>query len=303
MIRTLRLSDVPWQLLPGRLESKDLVSTHVTLQSPRDRLSQIEMARWTMSPSRRREAIGAFEDGRLEAVVVVKARREPTAWEVARLFSSARGYAQLDELVTAGVRAAGRRGADRLFLRSPSMGPACGPAERTGFRRAFTEEVFAGMLSGSSASDLGLRRLQASDIHGVFRLHTAALPASARPAVGMTLDQWTAGREQAVGRAEEFVWDAERGLMAWLCLDRRGDEATIEAVLHPDHSSRAQELVEGAAEIAGRETHVRWIVPSHEPALAKVLDARGWRSDGRYDVYVRPVARRVREPSMVPAQA
>ena len=89
----------------------------------------------------------------------------------------------------------------------------------------------------------------------------------------MTLDQWTAGREQAAGRTEEFVWDAERGLAAWLCLDRRGDETTIEAVLHPDHSSRAQELVEGAAGIVDRKTHARWIVPSYEPALAKALDA------------------------------
>ena len=303
MIRGLRLSDIPRQFLPGRLERKDLVCTHVALHAPRARPSYRDLARWAVPASRDHRAVAVLQNGRLEALVMLRARSAPSAWEIAHAFASARGYLELDELIAAGTRTAAAMGAERLFLRSPSDGPACGPAERAGFRRAFSEELFAGLLALTAGAGRGLRPLLPSDLHGVFRLHSAALPTSARSAVGMTLEQWTASREPTAGRAEEFVWETEHGLIAWLRLDRWGSSVTIEAVLHPGHDARAAELIDGAAQLAGADARARWVVPSYEPTLARTLSRRGWRSDGTYEVFVRPVAERVRASAMAPAQA
>lgn len=303
MIRALRLSDLPRQFLLGQLDGKDLVCTHAALRAPRARLSYGDLARWAMPASRDHRAVAVLQGGRIEALVMLRARGAPSAWEVAHLFASAKGYLELDDLIAAGTGAAARMGAERLFLRSPSDGPACGAAERAGFRRAFSEELFTGLLRSAASAPQGIRPLLPSDVHGVFRLHSAALPASARSAVGMTIDQWAASREQAAGRAEEFVWETEQGLIAWLRLDRWGRSVTIEAVLHPAHNERTAELIDSAAQLAGADAQTRWVVPSYEPVLARTLSARGWRSDSTYEVLVRPVAERVRAPAMAPAQA
>lgn len=303
MIRTLRLSDLPRQLFSGQLHSNDLVSTHLSLHSRHRRFSQVDLARWAMPTPRQKQTIGAFERSLLVAVALIQPRSHASAWEVAHLFSSAQGYAQLDDLMRAGASAAARHGADRLFLLSPDPGPAVRPAERTGFRRVFAEQVFTGLLSNSTTSEVTLRRVERSDVYKVFRLHAAALPSSARQAVGITLEQWAAARERATGRTEEFVWDTKQGLMAWLWLNRHGTSVTVEAMLHPACADRAGDLVEGAAQVAGYGTRAKWIVPGYEPFLAKALSRRGWRPDNRYDVFVRPIASRVEDLAMIPAQA
>ena len=104
MIRALRLVDIPRQLLSGRLASRDLVYTRGTLGSPNPRLTNLNAARYGMPRARGYKAIGAFEDQRLEALAVLRSRSGPSAWEIARLFASANGYAQLDSLLSAGGR-------------------------------------------------------------------------------------------------------------------------------------------------------------------------------------------------------
>ncbi len=219
MIRSLRLSDIPGQFLPGRLASTDMAATRATLQAQAGRLSQWELARWAAPGAPRRAAIGAFDAGALQALALIRTRRSPTVWEIARLFCSAHGYAELEELMAACVGEARRRGADRLFLQTPQAGGARGAAERTGFLRAFTREVFAGALRPVPGQELRLRRLRPGDEHALFRLHTASAPPVARAAMGVTLEQWAAAREPAARRAKEFVWDDGHRLAGWLRLD------------------------------------------------------------------------------------
>ncbi len=303
MIRSFRLSDLPRQLLPGRLATNDLVCTRVSLPWPRHRLSQLELARWAILASRHQKVLTAIDNGRVEGIALVQARHKPSASEVAHLFASARGYAQLDALMLGCVRSAAQSGADRLFLRSPAGGPAAGPAVRLGFQRAFAEELFGGLMPQPRSTDLTLSPLNSADLHGVFRLHAAALPAPARPAIGLTLDQWIAAREEVGGRKEEFVCATGNSTLAWLSINRLSHVTIVEAILHPDHPTLADSLVDETARIISQTLPVRWIVPSHEPALSRALQARGWNSHGTYDVFVRTLAQRAQEPTLVPAQA
>ena len=303
MIRALRLVDIPRQLLSGRLASRDLVYTRGTLGSPNPRLTNLNAARYGMPRARGYKAIGAFEDQRLEALAVLRSRSGPSAWEVARLFASASGYAQLDSLLSAAGAAAASSGAERLLLRSPMEGPAMAPALRAGFQRAFAEELFVGSLVRTHETAMSLRPFNARDTQELFRLHLITAPPTARLAIGMTIGQWSASREESAGATQEFVCDSDRGIGAWVRIDSKGREITLEALLHPDLAPLSQTLIESAARVVGSTTQARWIVPTHQPQMARALTQRNWSAHGSYEIASKPIAIRVHQPAMTPAQA
>ena len=46
-----------------------------------------------------------------------------------------------------------------------------------------------------------------------------------------------------------------------------------------------------------------WPVASYQPLLALALRHAGWRIDARFAVLVRPLAKHVSEPALMPARA
>ena len=303
MIRRSRITDAPCLLLQGRLNSRDLVYTRASLGRGNRKLSRLAAACYSMSNGSFQKVLGSFENGWLEALVIMQTRKAATAWEVSGCFSSSRGYSQLDELLLAAAAAAGESGAERLFLRCAPKGPACGPAQRAGFHYAFSEELLTGRLRPAQQTPMHFRPVRDSDTHDVFRLQMATAPVAARPAIGLTITEWTASKEASPGRTREYVCDTEHGLSAWARLDTTSDSVTVEATLHPELSGLAPMLVEGMARVVGHESPARWIVPLYQPYLASALADRGWQSNSTYEVSVKPVARHVRQPAMTPVQA
>ena len=303
MIRRFRMTDAPCQLLQGRLNSRDLVYTRASIGHGNRKLTRVTAACYSMSNGPRQKVLGSFENGWLEALVIVQMRKAATAWEVSSFFASSRGYSQLDELLVAAAAAVGEAGAERLFLRCAAEGAACGPAQRAGFHYAFSEELFVGRLRSTQGTPMHFRPVRESDTHDVFRLQMATAPIAARPAIGLTLREWAASREPSPGRTREYVCDTERGISAWARLDRTNDSTTVEATLHPDLPGLAPMLVEGLARVVGRDSPARWVVPQYQPYVASALSGHGWQSDSTYEVSVKPIARRVRQPSMTPVQA
>ena len=303
MIRRFRMTDAPCLLLQGRLNSRDLVYTRASIGHGNQKLTRGAAACYSMSNGSRRKVLGLFENGWLEALVVVQMRRAATAWEVSGFFASSKGYSQVDELLVATASAVGEAGAERVFLRCATEGPACGPAQRAGFNYAFSEELFVGRLRTTQGTPMHFRPVRDSDTHDVFRLQMATAPIAARPAIGLTLREWAASREPSPGRTREYVCDTEHGLSAWARLDITTDSVTVEATLHPDLPGLAPMLVEGMARVVGRQSPARWIVPTYQPYLVSALKGLGWQPDSTYAVSVKPVARHVRRPSMTPVQA
>ena len=304
MIRSYRVTDAPRQFLPGRLASRDMVRTRAAMGFAPRMLTRMDAARCALPAARMRRSFGAFERGRLEALAVLQARRGASAWEVAGLFASAFGYVQLDELLTMAASAVGEVGVERLFLRCEEESPVMDCSQRAGFRRAFTEELFEGTISPADGGTMILRPLRRGDANQVFRLQVATAPIPARPAIGLTMSEWEASKEDAEGEAtREFVCDTEQGLSAWARLDRGERGLTVEAMLHPDRTDLADALIESVARAAGRGGAARWIVPTSQPRLAKGLADRGWRPRGEYAVLLKPIAQHARQPAMTPAQA
>ncbi len=302
MIRPFRMTDAPCLLLQGGPSSRDLVHTRASLGHGSRKLTRTTAACLGMSGGPGRKVLGSFDQGQVESLVIVQVRKAASAWEVCGFFASTQGYTQVDELLLAAAAAVGSAGAERLYLRSATEGPASGPAQRAGFNHAFSEELFTGRLWPAHDTPMHFRPFRDRDAHDVFRLQIATAPIAARPAVGLTINEWLAGKEPAPGRSREFVCDTEHGVSAWARLDRTGDALLVEAALHPDFPKLAPMLVEGVARVARRE-HARWIVPTYQPYLAQALTDRGWRSESTYEVSVKPIAQRVRQPYMTPVQA
>ena len=306
MIRGLRLTDLPLQLLPGRLAGEDQACTHGELGNAAHRLTRTELARWSLSASPRQLPLAAVHGSKLDAVGVLRTRQGPRSWEVAHLFVDGGCVDELTTLLEGAVAHIGARGAERLFLRTPLESPVVQAAKRAGFFPAFTEEVFAlnrPMMVDPHSPPLLLRPLAPSDTVGLFWLYNRTQTASVRAAAGLTMDQWLDSREPCGNEVRDYVWERGGQLRGWVRFDGAGDVLTLDAALHPDEGAVAPRLVTYAARLAWGHKTPRWVVPSHQPAIGRALQQRGWQVRGSYAVLILPTALRVREPSLTFAQA
>ena len=306
MIRHLRLTDLPRQLLPGRLDGEDLAYTRAEMARGANPLTPLRLAQWSFSPSKAQCPLASLQEGVLGALAVLRTRRGPRAWEVAHLFAAESATDEVQALLERAVGYVSSRGGERLFIRLPHRSPVQEIARLAGFQPAFTEEVFLlrhSMVPDPEAPSLDMRPPLSADMYGVFQLHSRALPSSVRAAVGLTLDQWQDFREEASGAIREYVWESEGRIRAWLQLDRGGGSLTFGAMLHPDEGGVTPALVSYATHLVQDHRRPIWVAPSYQPGLGPYLEHRGWELQGSYAVLVRPVAIRIEEPALIPAQA
>jgi len=275
MIRGLRLTDVALQLLPGRLPGEDLATTHDEIARAKHHLRPIELARWSVAPSRNERHFVVTRDGRLDALSVLRLRHGPRAWEVAHLFAR-RGVdeAVADLLERAVAYVASRRG-ERLFLRVAHRSPIQQIAETAGFRVVVAEEVYT------------LARPMAGD------LHTPGMDVRP-PAIGLTFDQWQDSLESGSG-VREYVWEHQGSIRGWVRLDQRGLSVAVDALIHPDEGNQAAAFVSYVAQLAWGHRSPTWIVPAQQAALVEALESRGWQHSRAYVVLARTVATPIRE--------
>ena len=305
MIRELRISDAPLQLLPGRLGGEDLAWVRSALGVPAGRVTAGEMVRWSFASPSRQTFVASRRVG-LMAVAQVRQRRGARSWEIAHLFTQADRFDDPVGLLEWCSGAVARQGGERLFLRVSHGAPLQDIARRSGFFPATVEETYVlhRLLNpGPGGAELPLRPALASDEYGLFRLYNSSVPSAVRTVAGLTLDQWHDGLEEPGGLKREFVWEAEGQLRAWLRLAHQDGQLTIDAMVHPENAAMAPVLLRDAARLAWGHTACVWIVPGYQTSLAWTLDQAGWEVVGTYAVLIRSVAKRVQEPALMPAQA
>jgi hypothetical protein len=306
MIRELRLTDVPLQLLPGRLAAQDLVTTRDEMSGSPHRLSPLQLARWSLALRTQEHHLASERNIRLDALAVLRPRCGPKAWEIAHLFAVVGASTALTDLLERSVGFVASQRGERLFLRVPLGGAAQQLAERSGFRRAYAEDVFT--LARPMASDLhgpslNVRPPLPADDYDIFRLYNSTLPTAARAMIGLTLGQWHDAHEQGLGRVREYVWIHQEQIRGWFRLDQYRASVVVDAILHPDESERVSLFASYVAQLAWGHRHPSWIVPDYQPALRRVLIERGWQHSSSYAVMARVVATPVREPRLAPARA
>ena len=306
MIRGLRFTDVPLQLLPGRLPGQDLATAHEEIATTSHRLSPLELARWSVAPAKNERHFAADRHGRLEALAILRPRRGPRAWEVAHLFAVSDGDQAVADLLERTVGFVASQRGERLFIRVRSGSPIQQVAERSGFRSAGTEDVYSlphAMTGDLQTSGLDMRPPLSADTYGMFRLYNATFPPMARAAIGLTLDQWLDSGECGLSNTREYVWERQGGIGGWVRLIQRGRSVAIDALLHPDEDARTASFVSYVARLAWGHRRPTWIVPTHQTAVARELKGRGWQHARSYVVLARTVATPVADLAFAPGRA
>jgi hypothetical protein len=306
MIRELRLTDVPLQLLPGRLAAQDLSTARSELVGAPHRLSLLQLARWSVAPRKNHHHLASTRNGRLDALAVLRQRQGPKAWEIAHLFAVPGATTAITDLLERVVAFVASQRGERLFLRVPLDGAAQIIAHRGGFRQAYAEDVFTlarPMASDLHAPSLNVRPPLPVDTHEMFRLYNAAFPPTARTLIGLTLDQWRDAYEPGQGRVREYVWLHQNQIRGTVRLDQHRAQVIVDATLHPEESEHVSDFASYVAQLAWGHRHPAWVVSDHQPALARALVDRGWQQSSSYAVMARVVATPVEEPSLAHARA
>ncbi|MBM3940579.1 MAG: hypothetical protein FJ318_06770 [SAR202 cluster bacterium] len=306
MIRDLRPSDIPRQLLPGRLAGSDLAFTRASIARPKHSFNLLELSRWSFPPTTAQHAFASVRKTDLNGVAVVRPRNGRRAWELAHLVCADGTMDDASDLLEYCAGWVSEQGCERLFLRVPHGHPIARAARRAGFMPAYAEDVHGLQRAWPPAAGeptLHLRLATAADAHGIFRLYNSVVPASIRPLTGLTLEQWQDANEAPGGSVAEYVSEDVGRLRAWLRIAKKGQALTLDAVAHHDTAPLAAGLVADASRLAGGRLQPQWVVPTHQDAIGRVLRDQGWTPRQSYSVFVRMVAKPIKEPALVPVQA
>jgi hypothetical protein len=239
-------------------------------------------------------------------MAILKRRSGPRAWEIAHLYCDNRPEERLPSLLERAVGFVASQRGERLFLRVTHETPAEEIAQGCGFRPLFIEDVFSmerPMVTDADPGMLQLRPPLPADTYGIFRLYNAAYPASARSVMGVTLDQWKDSVEPGLGKVREYMWTQEQAVRAWVRFDQVRHVLLIDAMVHPDQAGEVPGLVAYVAQLAWGHRQPVWLVPGHQPAVARALADRGWARKQRYTLMARTAATPVEEPALAAARA
>lgn len=305
MIRTLRVSDIPRQLLLGHLQGPDLVQTHDNVLRGPSGISYPELAREALFPRRCKCTWVLVKGNRLQALATVRKRSGPRVWELRHLYVAPIGWDHCEDLLEHCASYSGEQGAERLFLRLPQDSPLEEIARRSGFFPCVTETVYHRSGKASSvrlSPPNGLRPLTTSDRYELFRLYNASTPPQVRSAHGLTMDQWQDARETVRGHCREFVYAKEDTLRAWLHLTMWRHTVSAEMMVHPEDGDIVPLLREFVAQLTPPRHRVMWLVPAYQVLAQHTLVEAGFAEAAHYTVLVKSAAARVKEAALAPAQ-
>jgi hypothetical protein len=252
----------------------------------------------------------AEDGGRLAGVAIARSRAGGLVWDVAQLHADPDSDHAASDLLEHVAACAGTHAARRVFLEASASTRGQDIARRAGFERFTTSDLYL-LTPGFKVERTDLfearPRLRA-DEQALFQLYTAAVPAPVRAAEAMTLDEWGAlypGRKRwqptFTGSRQQFVWELGTSLVGWLEVTFGHRSQFIDLLVHPRYEDATDRLLRYALVQVSPKAPVYATARAYQPSLASALTRAGFRLAGAHDLYVKILAARVREPSLVPA--
>jgi hypothetical protein len=252
----------------------------------------------------------AEEKGRVVGLVSAQPRAGGLVWDVVHLHAQPDLDEVAGDLLEQVVACAGGRAARRVFLEAPARSRAQDVARRAGFERFTASELFI-LAPGFKVERTDLfearPRLRA-DEEPLFQLYGAAVPAQVRAAEAMTHEEWAAlypGRKRwqpsFTGSRHQYVWELGTSLVGWLEINFGHRSQFMDILVHPRYEDASDRLLRYALLQVSPKAPVYALAREYQPSLASALQRAGFRQADLHEVYVKMLAARVREPSLVPA--
>jgi hypothetical protein len=240
----------------------------------------------------------------LRGLVSARKRGSRLAWEVDCLIDAAEDEsAVLISLLDQMTQAAGKSGAEKIFLRLPIGSYSEQAALRCGFARYQRERVYRReRIALAAAMPAALRRRTKADAYPLFQLYNAVTPQEVRRHEAATLAEWNAAQERlGPRRTQHWVLPGEGGgLAGWLQLAADGDIGRFQAT--GDHDALDALLDAAEARLASRKA-LYTVAAAHQDGVCRRLELRGYQAGDEYGVLVRRTTRPVRVAEPVPALA
>jgi hypothetical protein len=124
----------------------------------------------------------------------------------------------------------------------------------------------------------------------------------------MTHEEWGAlypGRKRwqpsFTGSRQQYVWELGTSLVGWLEITFGQRSQFMDIVVHPRYEDATDRLLRFALLQVSPKAPVYAIAREYQPSLASALQRAGFRRADAHELYVKLLAVRVREPSLVPA--
>ena len=268
----------------------------------------LALALRSLSPRSRQRAWTWADGARIRAVCAARPRSGHQSWEIERLQADSIDEWAIVEMLERTAAACAEGGAERVFLRTDADGDVPPIAQAAGFFPRFRETLYAGAVPKDAAPrgllDAGarLRRRRPSDDYALFRLYSAAAPVAARQFAGMTLEQWSASRERAPGRAEERVLEIDGAAVGWIGTRRGFGGGNLDIMVHPDRAALTDGMVEAALRSLVGVRRVVALAPEHAPRMGEALERRGFVPEAQLATLIKSAARTVGQLSVAPAR-
>src|SRR6266508_1328149 len=253
----------------------------------------------------------AEQDGHLVGLAVARPRAGGLAWDVINLHASPGAESVAADLLEQVVACAGSHAARRVFLEVPAGGRGLDVARRAAFERFSSTELYvlAPGFKGERSDLFEARPRLRADEQSLFQLYMAGVPAPVRAAEAMTLEEWAAlypGRKRwqpsFTGSRQQFVWELGTSLVGWLEITFGQRSQFMDLLVHPRYEDASDRLVRYALLQVSPKAPVYAPAREYQAPLASALQRAGFRGAGEHDLFVKLLAARVREPSLVAAK-
>jgi len=252
----------------------------------------------------------AEEKGRVIGLASAQPRAGGLVWDVVHLHTQPDVDNMAGDLLDKVVACAGARAARRVFLEAPAGSRAQDVVRRAGFERFTSSELFI-LAPGFKVERTDLfearPRLRA-DEEPLFQLYGAAVPAQVRAAEAMTYEEWAAlypGRKRwqpsFTGSRQQYVWELGTSLVGWLEITFGHRSQFMDILVHPRYEDASDRLLRYALLQVSPKVPVYAVAREYQPSLVSALQRAGFRQADMHEIYVKMLAVRVREPSLVPA--
>lgn len=251
-----------------------------------------------------RTAWVSLRNQKLQALAGARRRGAASAWEVDYLFDFLEDDAVLGDLLVSVIKAAGRRGAEKLFLRLPLDARIVNLAREAGFL-PYKDEVIYLRRGRLNAVQPQLREATPADRYPLFRLYTQVTPEVVRRSEAVTYGEWQAALDTRWLRGGvELVAGEADALSGWVRAARCPQGVLIDLLLDNQRAPDVTALIAAAAHrLAATDQAILVLAPTENAGLCQSLEAAGFSPQATFLSLMHRTTRPLTLSKAIPAVA
>jgi hypothetical protein len=296
-IDLLALVSYNGKVYPNEARPRELIGAADPTPNP------IETAfdQWFSFATRRNAWISASRQ-RLLGLVSARRRGGRQAWELDCLIDTTSARDAVPGLLDCAMRAAGKSGAEKVFLRLGSNCPLLPVVINAGFTAYGSERLYAGSALAVTGEEAPVRPFSQQDLYPAYRLYNATMPERVRRAEASTFGEWQAAQErQWLKGGSQLVMESDGELSAQVRAGRLPHGLLVEVVADARASDQTRGLLAAAVSAAGSSLgRLMVLVPESSTGLAGRLEELGLEPREEFVCLMARTTRVARIPQMVP---